>query len=286
MKLKVTISILAIMTVIIMMDALTNEGKTASGGAVSGVTGSPSDGFTCAASGCHTGSAVVPEIGWVKSNAPATGYVAGHVYVITAKAKFASRVKFGFEISPQNNAGTLQGTLAITDGTRTQFTGTGNKWITHKTAGTTNSGADSIQWSFNWTAPASGTGPVTFYAAFNCANNDGSRSGDIICTSTLVIPDSMQSAGVPVIESNRFNLSVFPNPATNVLNVGFSLEEQDLVTIKMYDMYGKLVDTFLNETKSVGEYKMAFDLKNHATGIYFLHLSAGEKSEVSKVFVQ
>src|SRR6185369_13678069 len=35
-------------------------------------------------------------------------------------------------------------------------------------------------WTFDWTAPSTDVGPVTFYAAGNQANNDGNTSGDFI----------------------------------------------------------------------------------------------------------
>ena len=35
-------------------------------------------------------------------------------------------------------------------------------------------------WQFNWTAPSSNEGDVTFYGVFNAANGDGSNGGDKI----------------------------------------------------------------------------------------------------------
>src|SRR5204863_8988529 len=106
---------------------------------------------------------------------------------------------FGFEISPQSITGTLLGTLMITNTTETQLVGA-NKYVTHKLAGTT--GAGSKTWNFNWTAPVAGTGNVTFYGAFNVANNSGNSSGDTIYKSTLVVSECIVPAQPGTITGN------------------------------------------------------------------------------------
>lgn len=124
-------------------------------GAPAGYSGSPGDGKNCTE--CHGGTAT-SVTGWITSNIPVSGYVPGQTYQITATNNITGSGKYGFEVSPQNNAGTLLGTLAA--GTNSQLVG-GNKYITHTAAST------SINtWTFNWTAPAAGTGDVTFYGAF------------------------------------------------------------------------------------------------------------------------
>ena len=42
-------------------------------------------------------------------------------------------------------------------------------------------------WSFNWTAPATNVGPITFYAAGLQGDNSGDESGDETYTKTAVI---------------------------------------------------------------------------------------------------
>ncbi len=185
MKYKVLIAIAVVSIGTILLD-FKKEAHGNVNGAPAGVTGSPTDGLTCAASGCHTGSAVVASPGWITSNIPGTGYVPGTAYTITATATMASLVRFGFEISPQSASGNLVGTL--TAGAGTQVIGAG-KYITHTSAGTTGT-TGSHTWTFTWTAPASGTGPLSFYGAFNCTNNDTHTSGDQIHTSSMAVTEA------------------------------------------------------------------------------------------------
>jgi len=126
------------------------------GGAPAGYTGSPGDGKDC--SQCHNNSPATTT-GWITSTIPAGGYVAGQTYQITATNNITGSGKYGFEISPQNAAGALLGTL--TAGSNSHLVGTGNKYITQSSA------SSSLKtWTFSWTAPSAGTGNVTFYGAF------------------------------------------------------------------------------------------------------------------------
>lgn len=124
-------------------------------GAPAGYTGSPGDGNNCTS--CHGGTATT-SLGWITSNIPGTGYIPGTTYQITATNSLSGSGKYGFEVSPQNAAGNLLGTL--TAGTGSQLVGSG-KYVTHSNATLVNN-----SWTFSWTAPTAGTGSVTFYGAF------------------------------------------------------------------------------------------------------------------------
>jgi len=131
-----------------------NEPDRNSSGALPGHTGSPGDGKNCTF--CHGGTAS-PISGVISSNIPAAGYVPGESYTITVATSGSGRK--GFQVSPQNIAGDLLGTL--TAGTGNKLVGNG-KYVTHSSGVLT----PNAEWSFVWTAPQAGTGDVTFYGAF------------------------------------------------------------------------------------------------------------------------
>jgi hypothetical protein len=142
-------------------------------GAPANVANDPSSGSSNCTN-CHAGTPTAVT-GWITSNIPASGYVPGTTYTITGTVTSPGRTIFGFEISPQNPNGTLVGSLVITNATATKIVGT--KYVTHTQAG--NSGTNTRSWSFNWTAPTTGVGPVTFYGSFLGGNSNGSTSGDL-----------------------------------------------------------------------------------------------------------
>ena len=155
-------------------------------GAPSGKANDPASGNSNCTS-CHSGTATTnAAIGNITTNIPASGYVPGTTYQITANVVYAGKTRFGFEISPQNSSGIQKGTITITDATNTKIVST--KYVTHTSAGNTGSGARS--WSFNWTAPATGTGNVTFYGALLVGNNNGSESGDLTYITSRTVTEA------------------------------------------------------------------------------------------------
>ncbi|MEI6815566.1 MAG: choice-of-anchor V domain-containing protein [Bacteroidota bacterium] len=219
MKKKITIALLAIFMAVFTYDALTNVGHTSSSGAPAGYVGAPANPNTCATGTCHGGTAVTTQAGWITSNIPASGYIGGHVYTITATATKSGVVKFGFEIGCQNTIGAPLGTIVNTS-TQTQIVG--GSYITHSLTGT--SGTNSKTWTFNWIAPVSGTGTVTFYGCFNCTNNDSHDTGDIIYTSTMSASEYNNSgldAGAVAVTSPTLNVCTNSvTPTVKVKNFG------------------------------------------------------------------
>jgi hypothetical protein len=169
-------------------------------GAPPAKTGSPGDGSNCTE--CHGGTATTVT-GWITSNIPASGYVPGQTYQITANNQITGSGKFGFEVSPQNVAGTLLGTL--TAGVNSQLVGS-NKYVTHTNANTSVS-----SWTFNWTAPAAGTGQVTFYGAFAKGKPGPVRLSTLVVDEqTVALPGAAGPISGPAIvcKSNTYNYSV------------------------------------------------------------------------------
>ncbi|HRY98942.1 MAG TPA: T9SS type A sorting domain-containing protein [Bacteroidales bacterium] len=228
---------------------------SSSSGSPGGKTGSPGDGgATC--SQCHGGTPS-PQTGWITSNIPASGYVPGQTYTITATGTHPGVSRFGFEVTAEKSGGTKTGGFTITDVAQTRMANSNNS-VTHTSSGFSPSGS-SKSWSFDWTAPASGSGAVTFYGAFNAANGNGATSGDVIYTSSLSVNESV-STGINLAAGNA--IKVFPNPATDRLSVSW---EPSVATLVLWDMSGrdKARITLLN-----GEGTL--ELAGIAPGMYFL----------------
>jgi hypothetical protein len=191
---------LPLITVIILLVGLTSFVALNPTGAPPAKTGSPGDGSNCTE--CHGGSPT-NIAGWITSNIPGSGYVAGQTYQITATNSLTNAGKMGFEVSPQNAAGTLLGTL--TPGTGTKLVGSG-KYVTHSNANTTTN-----TWTFNWTAPTAGTGTVTFYGAF-ARGKPGpvNLSTLVVQEATVALPGAAGPISGPsaVCKNNSFTYSV------------------------------------------------------------------------------
>ena len=81
----------------------------------------------------------------------------------------------------------------------------------------------------------------------------------------------------------------YPNPFNPSTTIRFQLPASSDVKLKVYDILGNEVATLVDEYKSSGTYKVEFNLasniSNHASGIYFYQLKAGEYLETRKMIL-
>jgi len=258
-----------------------NNSKAHDTGAPAGYTGSPSDGKTCDVTSCHNSNPLQSPQPWISSNVPVAGYSPDTVYTITAKAVKIGYSSFGFEISPQNASGTELGTL-INTSTTTQIIST--KYITHTVYGYR--GTDSVVWTFQWRAPARGTGSVTFYGAFNCGNGNANATGTYVYPATLVVAENML-AGINTMESESTSFSIFPNPAKEQVTITYNLKKTTNVEINMYGLDGRKICNLLNNVVGEGNYTQGLSLPSEITpGIYFIQLITNGQSTVQKIVVE
>jgi hypothetical protein len=276
---KFTISIFALSIAAISITEFTSPAIGHGSGAPAGKTGSPGDASNCTS--CHSGTAT-SQAGLITTNIPVAGYTPGQTYTITASIVSNPTAKFGFEVSPQNTAGVQKGTLVVTNSTETQLVGSG-KYITHKTAGM--AGTGSRTWTFDWTAPAAGNGAVTFYGAFNKTNSSNTNAGDqIVLTSTTV----QENTATTIAENdNQINLSIFPNPSSEFVNLSYVLSENTKIEAKLISLTGQEVMTLINEEQNAGKHDARIELApSIAKGTYFVSINVGGKLSTQKLIIK
>ena len=157
------------------------------GGSPAGKTGAPGEG-NCTQ--CHAG---MVNSGLATSTLTSSGnneYIPGNTYNFTLDIQNGS-AKNGFQIVVLDSiSNSNAGNLTVTDANNTKLiSGNNRSYITHKAPGTS-----LTNWSFDWTAPATNVGPITFYYAYNVTNNASNSSGDQIYLSNFTIyPNSCGS---------------------------------------------------------------------------------------------
>jgi hypothetical protein len=232
-------------------------------GAPAGYSGSPADGKNCTF--CHGGTAS-NTAGYITSNVPSLGYTGGSTYLITVSVPGDGNK--GFEVSPQKSNGNLMGSLAAGPNTIIKD----SKYVTHHTAGTDNPSV----WTFTWTAPGAGSGPVTFYGAF--ANSLATTK-----LSTLVIAEN--HAGV-TDRSDEMNFTIFPNPVHECINLSYTLNQSLYISLTLHDLSGKFLRTLVSEMQPAGENKKTICLDGSLkSGIYLVSLSCGNSAAISRKLI-
>lgn len=231
-------------------------------------TGSPLDGATCAQ--CH--QSTVEEVSWISANIPETGWVPGETYTITLNAQPETASKIGFELTAEGS-GKKVGTFTITDVSRTKLANS-NKSVTHTADGITPSDGSNT-WEFNWQAPSEIIPEVTFYAAINAANGNGSTSGDQIYTSTSTFASSQGQTFAKV--SKEINFKIYPNPASEYIRVE---ADNEVLSVELYNQSGQLVRSYAkNELNSQLDIS---DLKNGTYVLKALSSSAEYTQQILK----
>ncbi len=229
------------------------------GGAPAAVTGSPGDGANCAK--CHGGTATATP-GLITSNIPAGGYIAGQTYQVTATNTITGSGKYGFEVSPQNAAGTQLGTLVAGSGSKIVSGGT--KYITQSNANSTTN-----TWTFSWIAPAAGTGPVTFYGAM-ARNYPGPVTLSSLTVQEMNTTGIKEYAAAVVINAGESRGSIIV-----ALN---TISEQAKVSV--FDLSGRQL---LNTSVSGGGiHELNQEFK---TGVYIVVVKSGNSVIKKKIMV-
>jgi len=149
-------------------------------------TAAPGEG---ACTDCHTGHILNPDaLGSVTIDGVPTSYMPGQTYTLTVTVQRTGQIRWGFELTAlKSSDATAAGTITITNTLTRMGTLNGRTYVEQTTVNGddgTFSNQSSGSWEFSWTAPAAGAGAVTFYAAGNAADGNGSNSGDFIYTKT------------------------------------------------------------------------------------------------------
>lgn len=243
-------------------------------GAPSGRTGSPGDNSTCF-NGCHgsnPGNGMANEALSITHNVPVTGYGPGNTYDVTVTMTSAGTNSFGFSLSPQNAGGAVLGTLIA--GAGTQLNG-GGGYVTQ----TENSGAGSKSWTFQWTAPTAGTGSVTFYCASIFGNSSFSNAGDFMVTGTETV---QEGTTVGIFDQEAASVSIYPNPAVDVIRLNAELESQ--TAFEIIDLKGAIVQVGLINAGTNPAITLDRAIVN--SGMHLLRLSSAEGSTTTRIVVQ
>ena len=75
----------------------------------------------------------------------------------------------------------------------------------------------------------------------------------------------------------------YPNPFNPTTMINYSVAKESNVTIKIYDVMGREVETLVNENKEPGNYEVNFNAQNLASGIYFYKMNAGDFTSIKKL---
>ena len=77
----------------------------------------------------------------------------------------------------------------------------------------------------------------------------------------------------------------YPNPFNPTTTIRLSVVARQASLLQIYDVTGRLVETFINETLEPGTYEIIWDARSHPAGIYFIQMTAGRNRQVQKLIL-
>jgi hypothetical protein len=77
----------------------------------------------------------------------------------------------------------------------------------------------------------------------------------------------------------------YPNPFNPVTRIDFDVPKKGFVSLKVFDILGREVQTLINENKEAGRYSVDFNGSDLTSGVYFYTLSSGNYNETKKMLL-
>jgi hypothetical protein len=85
------------------------------------------------------------------------------------------------------------------------------------------------------------------------------------------------------LDNSINDLLVFPNPFNEKLNVNFTIKNESMCEINLFDRSGKNIKTLLPEKKLKGEQKFTFIINDLPKGVYLCQVRAGKSLKAVKL---
>lgn len=81
------------------------------------------------------------------------------------------------------------------------------------------------------------------------------------------------------------SITNYPNPFNPLTKIIYSITQDGLVTIKIYNVLGKEISTLVNESKSAGIYETEFNATQLPSGMYIYKIQSGNFTDVKKMLL-
>ena len=155
------------------------------------------------------------------------------------------------------------------------------------------SNGDSV-WTFTYNSPVARNYGKAFLLdgenkIFVTGRAYGNNTGYDITTLELSQTNSIRKIDINM--PDKFSLHQnYPNPFNPMTKIKFDVPSPHLykggqggVSLKIYDITGREIQTLVNEQLHPGTYEVTFDGSNYASGVYFYQLRSGEYVDTKKL---
>jgi hypothetical protein len=140
--------------------------------------------------------------------------------------------------------------------------------------------------------------PTITSNSLNCVRFSGTNVGWIVGDNGVILKTTtggitFEQESTVDIPSNFKLFQNYPNPFNPNTIIRYTIPRgspigafgDDKVTLKVYDIIGREIETLVNENLKPGTYEVKFDGSKLASGVYFYKLQAGDFQETKKLIL-
>jgi hypothetical protein len=125
------------------------------------------------------------------------------------------------------------------------------------------------------------------------ANNGGAAFGLLAALpdgTVLTLPPASKASGDfdkagDFIAAKASLEQNYPNPFNPMTTIAFSLPREGRVSLKVFDMRGRLVQDVLNESRGAGRHEVTFDGTRLASGMYMYQVVSGDFTQTRRMML-
>ena len=77
----------------------------------------------------------------------------------------------------------------------------------------------------------------------------------------------------------------YPNPFNPSTNIEFSLAEDGLTSVSIYDLQGRFVTELVHGFMQAGNYNVQWNATDQSSGVYFIRMDVNGFSQMQKVML-
>ena len=113
--------------------------------------------------------------------------------------------------------------------------------------------------------------------------NNGIFSGENSFTNINQPPQQSTNPSNILLEFGLY--PSFPNPFNPTTTIRFSMDKKASTSIRIFDITGKMVCTLSEGIKNAGLHEIQWNASLQASGVYYVQLTSGNKTEVQKILL-